>query len=262
MSPSQQSTTQTTTGGSGGSSTTTSQPFQQEYYEQLLGQANNLYQQGPLQMYGGQTVANMTPAQLEAMNLTSNWVTGGAQNMQNQMMQDYQRMMSGQVQTGAGTPYGDMAEVYKSQALDSANDVMGQLRNNQVMSGQYGGSSRGDLMNNRVIEEANKSVNQNLASMYSNAYNQAQQSQANALGQYGSIMNMPLEMSKHLYNRVGLPQQQYNQAMMDDARQRYQFAQTAPWQHLAQYGNLISGNFGGTNTASRESSHHSTTTLV
>ena len=73
-------------------------------------------------------------------------------------------------------------------------------------------------------------------------------------------MNMPLEMSKQLYNRVGIPQQQYNQAMMDDARQRYEFAQTAPWQHLAQYANMISGNFGGTNTSG--SSSHSTTTLA
>jgi len=130
------------------------------------------------------------------------------------------------------------------------------------MSGQQGGSSRGDLLNNRVIEEANRQVTDASAAMYNNAYNQAQQTQATALGQYGSIMNMPLEMSKQLYNRVGLPQQQYNQAIMDDARQRFEFGQTAPWQHLAQYANLISGNFGGTNTSSSESGHHSTTTLV
>jgi len=146
--------------------------------------------------------------------------------------------------------------------MDSANDMMQQVRSNQVMMGQPGGSSRGDLLNNQVIDEANKQVTNAGAQMYANAYDQAQNTRNHALSNYGSIMNMPLEMSKQLYNRVGVPQQQYNQAMMDDARQRYEFAQTAPWQHLAQYANMISGNFGGTNTSSSESGHHSTTSLV
>ena len=310
MGSSSKETTQTTSGGGSSTSTTTSTPFQQQYYAQLLGQANNLYKQGPMQMYGGQTVANMTPAQMESMNQTSNWVTGGAQdqmantqNTWNQMMSGQNNMgsaftpglesgfqsglgsmMSGRVNTGAGSPYGDMMNVYKNQVMDSAHDMMGQLRSSQVMSGQVGGSSRGDLLNNRVIDEANQQVANAGAQMYNNAYTQAQaaqqagigqynqaqmssmnnaaQTQMGALGQYGSIMNQPLEMSKQLYNRVGLPQQQYNQAIMDDARTRFQFGQTAPWQHLAQYANMISGNFGGTNTAQSESGHHSTTTLV
>ena len=255
-------TTQNTSGGGSSTSTTTSTPMQIEYYKQLLGQANNLYKKGPMRMYGGNTIANLTPAQMESMNLTSNWVTGGAQDQMNQTMGNFNQMMSGRVNTGAGSPYGDMMNVYRGQAMDSANDMMGQLRSNQVMSGQAGGSSRGDILNNRVIEEANRQVTDAGAQMYNNAYNTAQQTQSNALGQYGSIMNMPLEMSKHLYNRVGLPQQQYNQAMMDDARQRYEFAQMAEWQHLTQYANLISGNFGGTNTAKSNSSSHSETTLV
>ena len=262
MGSSSQQTTQTTSGGGSSTSTSTSTPYQQQYYEQLLGQANNLYENGPMNMYGGQTVANMTPAQLESMNLTSNWITGGAQNMMNNMQGWYGDMMSGRVNTGPGSPYGDMMNTYKNQAMDSANDMMQQVRSNQVMMGQPGGSSRGDLLNNQVINEANRQVTDAGAQMYGNAYNQAQQTRNNALSNYGSIMNMPLEMSKQLYNRVGVPQQQYNQAMMDDARQRYEFAQTAPWQHLAQYANMISGNFGGTNTSSSESGHHSTTSLV
>lgn len=261
MGSSSKQTTQTTEGGGSSTSVTTSTPMQQEYYQQLLGQAQNLYEQGPMQFYGGQTVANLTPAQLESMNLTSNWVTGGAQDQMNQTLANYNQMMSGRVNTGEGSPYGDMINAYQNQVMDSARDVMSGLRSNQVMMGQPGGSSRGDLLNNRVIEEANQQVTDATAAMYNNAYNQAQQTQLGALGQYGSIMNMPLEMSKQLYNRVGLPQQQYNQAIMDDARQRFEFGQTAPWQHLAQYANLISGNFGGTNTSSSESGSRSVTTL-
>jgi hypothetical protein len=193
-------------------------------------------------------------------------------------------MMSGRVNTGAGSPYGDMMNAYKNQVMDSAGDVMSGLRSQQVMSGQAGGSSRGDLMNNRVINEANQQVTDAGAQMYNNAYNQAQaaqqagisqynqaqmnsmnnaaQTQMGALGQYDSIMNQPLEMSKHLYNRAGLPWQQLNQARMDDMARRHEFNQQRNWQHLAQYANLISGNFGGTNTSNTESGHHSTTTVT
>ena len=253
----------------------------------------------------------MTNDQLESMNLSSNWVTGGAQgqmantqNTWNQMMSGQNNMgsaytpglesgfqsglgsmMSGRVNTGAGSPYGDMMKAYQNQVMDGAQDMMGQLRTSQVMSGQQGGSSRGDLLNNRVIEDANQQVANAGAQMYNNAYNQAQaaqqagvgqynqaqmssmnnaaQTQMGALGQYGSIMNMPLQMSQALYNQSGLPKQQYNQAIMDDARQRHDFAQQAGWNHLAQYGNMITGNFGGTNTGNSttsSSSHGSTTT--
>jgi hypothetical protein len=193
-------------------------------------------------------------------------------------------MMSGRVNTGAGSPYGDMMNAYQNQVMDSAGDMMSGLRSQQVMSGQAGGSSRGDLMNNRVIDEANQQVTDAGAAMYNNAYNQAQaaqqagigqynqaqmgamnnaaQTQMGALGQYNSIMNQPLEMSKHLYNRAGLPWQQQNQARMDDMQRRHDFNQQRNWQHLAQYANLISGNFGGTNTSQTKSGHHSTTTVT
>ena len=234
---------------SSSSSSSTQTPYQQPYYQQQLGQSQNLYESGLPQYYPGATVAGFTPAQQESMNLASNWITGGAQNQMNQMLGNYNDMMSGRVNTGAGSPYGDMMNVYKQQAMDSAQDVMGGLRANQVMSGQYGGSSRGDLMNNRVIDEANKQVTNAGAQMYNNAYNQAQATRNNALGQYSNIMNMPLAMSGALYNQVGLPQQQLNQAIMNDAKARYDHNSMLPFRNLEYYRNMVNGNFGGTTTS-------------
>ena len=248
-----------TSGGSNTTSYATSTPYQQKYYDQLLGQAQNLYEQGLPEYYQGATVSGLTPAQMESMNLTSNWVTGGSQDMMGSMNKNYMDMMSGRVNTGPGSPYGDMADAYRRMATDQANQLMGDVRSNQVMSGQYGGSSRGDIMNNKVVDAANEQLSNNLAMMYGNAYQQAQDQRTAALGQYGNIMNMPLEMSKALYNRVGLPQQQQNQAVMDDAKQRYDYAAMAPWQNLAQYANFISGNMGGTNTLTEKSGSSSST---
>jgi len=227
-------------------STNTSRPWQQEYYKRMLGQAENLYNQGMPSYYSGPTVAGFTPAQMESMNLTSNYVTGGAQDMMNNQNQIYQQMMSGQVNTGAGSPYGDMADAYKRQAVSQAQDAMAELRTGQVAY-QPGGSSRAELLNERVMEDTNQGISDNLASMYGNAYDQAQQKQVQALGEYGSIMNMPLEMSKQLYNRVGLPQQTLNQALMDDQKKRYDYNAMMPYNNLAQFQSFISGNYGGQN---------------
>ena len=176
-------------------STNTSRPWQQEYYKRMLAQAENLYNKGMPQQYQGPTVSGFTPAQMESMNLTSNYVTGGAQDMMNNQNQMYRQMMSGQVDTGAGTPYGDMANAYRRQAVGQAQDAMAELRTGQVAY-QPGGSSRGELLNERVMEDTNQGISDNLAAMYGSAYGQAQQKQVQALGSYGSIMNMPLEMSK------------------------------------------------------------------
>ena len=227
-------------------STNTSKPWQQEYYKRMLAQAENLYNQGMPDYYSGPTVAGFTPAQMESMNLTSNYVTGGAQDMMNNQNQIYRQMMSGRVDTGAGTPYGDMADAYKRQAVSQAQDAMAELRTGQVAY-QPGGSSRAELLNERVMEDTNQGISDNLASMYGNAYDQAQQKQVQALGQYGSIMNMPLEMSKQLYNRVGLPQQTLNQALMDDQKKRYDYNAMMPYNNLAQFQSFISGNYGGQN---------------
>ena len=199
---------------------------------------------------------------MESMNLTSNWVTGNAQDMMGNMNNNYMDMMSGRINTGEGSPYGDMANAYRRQAGDQANQLMGEVRSGQVMSGQYGGSARGDMLNQNVMNEANQQVNDNLAMMYGNAYQSAQDQRTQALGQYGNIMNMPLEMSKQLYNRVGLPQQQLNQAVMNDQKQRYDYAAMSPYNNLAQYAQFISGNMGGMTQATENSSSSSTTKAI
>ncbi|MEL0099154.1 MAG: hypothetical protein VW907_06340 [Opitutae bacterium] len=255
-------TTQTTEYGSSSESTTTTTPYQQPYYNQALKEAQRLFQKGLPDFYKGPMVAGFTPAQLESFNLSSNWITGGAQDMMKDVGNYYRQMMSGQVNTGEGSPYAGMMDAYKSQVLDASKDIMGQLRSSQVMSGQYGGSSRGDMLNNQVIQDANKQMADYGAQMYMNAYNQAQQQQANALSQYGSIMNMPLQMSTALYNKVGLPQQQLNQALIDAQRQQYDYYAMRPYQNLSQFMNFISPNMGGTVTANQSSGGSSTTTLL
>lgn len=253
--------TQVTESSGGSSSTTTTRPYQQGFYDQMLGQAQNLYEQGLPEYYPGQTVAGFTPAQLESMNLTANYVTGDAQQRMGAVGNRYMDMLSGRVDTGPGTPYGDLAEAYTGQALDQAQDVMARLRGQQIAF-QPGGSSRGELVNERVMEDVNEQISRNLAAMYGGAYQQAQQQATSALGQYGNIMQMPLQMSRSLYNMVGVPQQQLNQAVMNDLKARYEYDAMRPYQNLAQFANMARGNLGGSVFSESGSSGKSTTRLI
>lgn len=252
--------TQTTTGGSSSNSTSTSTntPFQQEYFAEGLGQAKNLYEQGLPQYYQGQTVAGFTPAQMESMNRSSNYMTGGQYDqMQGNTFNALNQGLSGNIDTRG---FDDMSAMYQDQAMQGANDMMGQLRSNQVMSGQPGGSSRGDIMNNQVIDNASNQYSNNMANMYNNAYQTAQDNRMQSMGMANSLMGNPMEMNKNLYNQVGLPQQQMNQATMDDAKGRYDYAAQAPWQNLNQYMQMMQGSMGGTNTNTSTSSSSSSQT--
>jgi len=248
----------TSSGSSSSTSTNTNTPYQQEYYANALGQAQNLYEQGLPDYYGGQTVAGFTPAQMESMNRSSNYMTGGQYDqMQNNTFDALGQGLSGNLDTRG---FNQMSDMYKNQAMDGANDIMGQLRGGQVMSGQQGGSSRGDLLNNQVIENASDQYSNNMANMTNQAYQTAQANRMQSLGMSNSLMANPMEMNKSLYNQVGLPQQQLNQATMNDAKQRYDYAAMSPWQNLSQYQNMIQGNMGGSSTTSSGGSSSSTST--
>ena len=302
----QQPTGSTSSGGGSSSSTSTNtqNPFQQDFFKQQLIEADALYKKGGPQYYQGPTVSGFTPAQMESMNLTSNWVTGQAQDMMGSTNNTWQQMMSGQnnmgsefgglsggfndsmgnmmrgkVNMGEGSPYQNMVNEYTRQATDAGNLAMQGLRTQGASVGQDGGGSRQDMLNNEVKRQVAQDISGNTANMYNNAYNQAQaqqtqgtqmfnnaqmnsmnnasQTQAQALGQYGNIMNMPLEMSKSLYNNVGLPQQQLNQAQMDAQKQQWDNQQQLPYKNLEMFSNFINGNMGGTSTTQTNSNSSS-----
>ena len=90
----------------------------------------------------------------------------------------YRDMMSGEVDTGEGTPYGDMASAYKDQVIGELTGTSGALaniRSGLVNYGQAGGSTRGDLLQQEAIVDAvTKGMAMPMAQMYGQAYQQAQ----------------------------------------------------------------------------------------
>lgn len=183
--------------------------------------------------------------------------------------------------------YGNNMNPYTKTNVDSAlrklsdnftmNTLPG-LRRAAIGNGTYG-SSRNEIAEGAAAGAlANEMLNTS-SQMYGNAYNATQQNALNALGEssnqqltqagltnqlfntgntqnlnsqsiglnnYQNILNMPLSMLQQV-GQVGLQKYQQNQNVLNDATNKWNFVQQAPWDSFAQFKNMIDNNtaYGG-----------------
>ena len=263
-----------------GGATTRSDPWAEQipYLETGFKEAGRLYGQGVPDYYPGATLAGFDPSQTAAQQATLGYAMGprvgalqdAAQQVTLGQMQgatpftggQMTDLLAGNVPTGQGTPYGDLADVYRQQAESQMHQGLGNVRQGMVgsmnMPVQPGGGSRGDLAQERVLAQGQKAIAQNLAQMYGGAYGQAQGMRFPAaqmsLGQqqtgqaaYPSIMGAPLEMYGAMGD-VGAQRRAMSQEAINQAQQKYGYEVGAPQNALAQYMANISGDYGGTVT--------------
>ena len=118
-----------------------------------------------------------TSALQRQINMGSNVRNYGAHGVTD-TLPTYRDMMKGRVDTGEGTPYGDMASAYKDQVesqLTGTGGALANIRSGLVNYGQAGGSTRGDILQQEAIVDAvNQGLAMPMAQMYGQAYQQAQ----------------------------------------------------------------------------------------
>jgi len=234
----------------GGKQITTSEPWkiQEPYLKEGFGAAKALYKANPLgpSYYGGPTQAGFDPAQQASQRMAMNYAMGTRpQDMQRQAESSLKTGLSGQVDTAAYNPL----------ALALSDKVQGQLQGSilpgireSLVRYQPGGSSRGDLVQNKAISNAVTSgMTLPLAEAYGNAYNTAQQRATQSGQMYPSIMGAPLGMAEAV-GGVGQARQDMTQQGINRSMMRDQYQKNAPQQALANYMNMIGGNYGGTST--------------
>jgi len=145
-----------------------------------------------------------------------------------------------------------MANVYRQQAEDQMMQGLANVRQGMVGSAnmpvQPGGGSRGDLAQERIVGQGQKAIAQNLASMYGNAYGQAQQDVSRGMQAYPSIMGAPLSMYGAIAD-VGADRRAMTQEDINQGMARYDYNVTRPQTALQNYMASISGNYGGTTRA-------------
>jgi len=276
---------------------------QKEYLQRGMARAESQYQGGPAPYFPGKTLADFDPAQQAAQAATLGYAQGprpAAQQAmaEQQMGRTYdwaakmpemaqqgmaaagptmQDMLSGRVDTGAGTPYGDMADAYKQQVesqLTGTSGTLANIRSGLVNYGQAGGSTRGDILQQEAIVDAvNKGLSMPLSQMYGQAYQQAQAGRLPAaqaiqqgygnigsaygqgaqtglagMQQYPSIMAAPMSMYGAMGD-VGAQRRAMAQESINQAMQKYDYGATAGQTALQNYMAGISGEYGGTQAA-------------
>lgn len=263
-------------GGGTQTSTTKSAPWkgQQKYLLKGFDKAEDMFNKMP-EYYPDETLAGFDPTQTMAQNAIQGYTTGnralgmqqGAESALNRSMGGYtgfdsgqtKDLMAGNVRTGVGTPYSAMENAL-------TQGVMGNLKGNilpglrqQTTTYQPGGGSRGNLVQNKAIASAVKSgLTQPLAEMYGDAYQTAQGmrlptaqlgigQQQFGQQQYPTTMQAPLGMYGALGD-VGSARRAMTQSGIDRNMARYQYEATAPQQALANYMNMVQGNYGGQST--------------
>ena len=240
---------------------------QEDYLKRGFARSESAYKGGPAPYFPGKTLAGFDPAQEAAQAATLGYAQGprpAAQQKlaEQQMGRTYQTatdLMGGRVDTGAGTPYGDMASAYKDQVISQLTDptsgVLPGIRSGLV-NYQPGGSTRGNVLQQQAIADAvTKGMSMPLAQMYGQAYQQAQGQRLPAaqvglagMQQYPSLMAAPLAMYGAMGD-VGAQRRAMAQESINQAMQKYEYGATAPQTALQNYMAGISGEYGGQQAA-------------
>jgi hypothetical protein len=255
-----------------GGATTRTEPWAEQipYLTAGFEEAGRLYGKGVPDYYPGATLAGFDPSQTAAQQATLGYAMGprpaalqaAAENVTLGQMGgqtpfsggQMSDLLAGRVDTGAGTPYGAMADVYGQQYQSQLSKALPAIRQ-QMVEYQPGGGSRGDIVQGMAESAASKNLAQNLAQMYSGAYGQAQgmrfpaaqmQLGQRAAGQaaYPGIMGAPLQMYGAMGD-VGAQRRAMTQEAINQAQQKYGYEQGAPMNALQQYMANISGEYGG-----------------
>jgi hypothetical protein len=130
-------------------------------------------------------------------------------------------------------------------------DVLPGIRSSFVGAGQ-GGSTRQGIAEGIAMDRLQQNLGDTAASMYSQAYGQGLDAMLRGVAlapQTGQMLMAP----SGVLSAVGTDQQAMNQAQLTDLVNRWNFNQNAPWNELVQYGQLVTGGFGGTSTTNAPS---------
>lgn len=163
----------------------------------------------------------------------------------------------------------DMAEDYSG-----VGGIGSQIRNAQVSSGQYGGGTRGDLMNRRAEDELDENMRNVTAQMYNQSYGDAQNRMLQGLSlaegtrrgmggedlsRYATAMGYVPQQYEMEMGALGVPGQAgadrmaYDQQLLQDDITRWNYNQNLPLSNLQNYMGLVTGNYGTSGSTVNES---------
>lgn len=219
-------------------------PFQQPYVNQLLSEAQRLYQSpGPL-FFPGSTVAEFTPTQIAGQQMlvdTAQRAGGVGESLLGAMQQNL---------SGQQNPYLDqIADVITKRVNQAVTEQwLPAVRSGAISTGTTGGS-RQALAETGIGREAARELSDRLAQLYGGAWESSQgralQTMQLAPSAIGAAMS-PGQVTA----AVGEQQRELEQAKINEAMTRWMHEQQLPYQKLAEYFNIAGRPFGSAGQSS------------
>ena len=192
-------------------------------------------------------VVPLTESQQTAQRLGTGYAFGDRPlGMQHAAENTLMNMMSGQYDTGAGTPWAGAREARRSRAVRGLREDILPKVQTDITRYTPGGGSRGDIVTGLAIGRQQETLDEQDRLMDLEAMRMAQERQAMGLGAYEGIMGAP----QRFYAGAGqaaTPERDVQQAMRDADRAMYDQRRQQAVEAMAGYTKGIgdiSGRFG------------------
>jgi len=231
-------------GGGGGSSTTTTSldPIQKRALASVLDKSEALYDKGPLNFFPGETVAQVDPNTMLGQNLQLG-AAGSALSMLPGTLDAWQRGLNADL---VNNPLTEQIAQAATRPIERQfmEQTLPSIQSSAIQHGAFGGD-RQDILTGMAARDMNQSVLDTRANIYSDANRAGMAQQANMLNLLPTLQQGLLNPSAAITN-VGLQRQAEEQALIDAARERFEFNEFEPESQLDRFQNRVTGvNLGG-----------------
>ena len=228
-------------GSSGGGGTTTTQtksdPWsgQQGYLSDIYSKAAEQYKT-PMSYYPESTVAGFSPEQQLSQGLTFQRSTQGSPLVGAAQAENLKTVQGDYLNPDSNPYLGYYTQKAFEQSLPSWDT-------SAVKAGRYGGGAWALGKENLQSDITQK--------IYGGAYDTERARQQAAVSQAIPLANQDYYDIGQL-TALGEEKQAMQQAQINDAKARYDYAQMEPWQRLQLYNNMVQGNVGSSTTGTTQ----------
>jgi len=234
-------------------STSVTEPFAQQlpFIQQVFGEADKQFRAPGPSFFPGSQVASQQPETLGAQNFLRDFAQGPAVDFANAALGANQFAL-GPVLFPETNPalQANIEGAIRPVFQQLTEDVLPQIQDQAIAAGGTGGSRQG-VAEGLAISRANQSALDTSAQLS----NQAFQGGLDLFGRGLGLAPQTLQTATApatILDAVGSQNQNFEQSLINDLVNRHSFDQNVDAAKLAQFANLVGGNFGSTafNTAS------------
>lgn len=217
------------------------------YYPDLYKQGQEAMQSNQNNVYTGDFVAQPNNAMRQGAGLLEG-VAGALPNYSGDVTRNLSDVLSGKYLNLETNPYlmpalqasmKPVTDQFMQQVLPGINDAA-------ISAGAYGGA-RQDLAQNIAVDTFGRTQNDAVTKVAYDNYLRELERMLNPAATVDSAVGALNAPGKQLLAAGGI-QQGFDQAMIDNNMKKFQYSQTAPWQGLTEFSNLLTAGGFGTKT--------------